>query len=66
MDNFAVVWIETNGTFRIKGFQLERDAEHTARITNESGYPCVVITRQEVIEGDLKSNSQLEEEEDER
>jgi hypothetical protein len=64
MDTHAVVWIGTNGRFCIVSHQNKHAAEVHARMTNESGLPAVIITRQEVIDGDFKSNAQLEEAED--
>lgn len=65
MELAAIVWIDTEGTFKIRGYRSVEQASLRANLVNESGYPCVVITRQELIDGDLKSNAQLEDEADE-
>lgn len=63
-DTHAVVWIGTNGRFCIVSHPTQHGAEVHAKMTNECGLPAVIISREEVIEGDFKSNAQLEEEEE--
>lgn len=63
MFTHAVVWIGTSGKFCIVSHTTKGDAERHAQRANESGLPAVIITRQEVIDGDFKSNAQLEDEE---
>lgn len=59
-ESSAVVWIDTDGKFKLQGCDDDAQALQMSRMTNECGLPCVVIYRQEVIDGEMKNNSQME------
>jgi hypothetical protein len=66
----ACVWIDTDGRFKMQAFVKLSNSDPKAaaaafsRVTNEAGYPCVVIMRNEIIAGEFKNNAQLEEEDE--
>jgi hypothetical protein len=59
MDTAAVVWIDTDGRFKIESGN-PRQVSAMARMTNECGLPAVIISRQEILDGEFKNNAQLE------
>jgi hypothetical protein len=51
MDKYAVIWIDTDGKFKIEGCEHYEDANEFANVLSDSGLPVQVISRGGLIRG---------------
>jgi hypothetical protein len=51
MKSHAVVWIETNGEFKVLSFTYEADADEFQEALEERGLPSLLINRRDVLNG---------------
>ena len=49
MDSAAVVWIDTDGKFKISGHDYFEQAEERAELLGEEGVPARVLYREDFI-----------------
>lgn len=45
----AILWIDSDGKFKVENFDSVEEAEKAADITSESGYPVAVFNSRDFI-----------------
>lgn len=51
MELFAIVYLDTNGRFKVLGLPSQEDADFHEGVMNDSGIPTVRLTRDQIITG---------------
>jgi hypothetical protein len=51
VDEAAIIWIDTDGRFKLLRYNKKAEADEAARQTSECGLPCAVLSREDLLKG---------------